>query len=310
MYSRLADRIDISDSLLTAERKGHLDSIRQSTRPNQLFMTQAANMNAPEFKAVYDWFARLTLIGTRSHFVWLHDFVADAGLSAEAQKILLELDTGINRIASEDVNIENLELPDTLMGKIREGFDKGALGIGLSVGKKGQRYQIYLKDGSMVARKLVFYHAGTDGYEGQLDFSEESEGTQRLFDVVPVFAKPSNMIYVIDELDGSLHTLLVRKLLEIFLSKRSAENSSQLIFTTHDVMLMDQEMFRRDELWLTERNSDGNSTLFSISDYKDVQQGKRVRKDKDIRRSYLFGRFGGIPRILLSSLFDKTGDAS
>ena len=67
-----------------------------------------------------------------------------------------------------------------------------------------------------------------------------------------------------------------------------------MIFSTHDVLLMDQHLLRRDEMWVTERDSEGAATLVSFSDYKDV------RKDKDIRRSYLQGRLGGIPRILLS----------
>lgn len=304
LFKRSGESIEIHESLLSAERKGHLDSIRQSTRPNQLFLTQAVNMNALEFKSVYEWFAGLILVDTRSHFAQIHDFVIDENLSAETQKVLYELDTGISRISSEEVKIEALGLPEALMDRMRDELDREMSETGISFGS----YRFHLKNGAIVASKLVFYHLGKDGYEGQLEYSEESEGTQRLLDVVPIFIKPANRIYIIDELDCSLHTLLVRKLLEIFLNGRSAENRSQLIFTTHDVMLMDQDMFRRDELWLTERDSGGNSTLMSISDYKDMQKGKRVRKDKDIRKSYLFGRFGGIPRIFLSSVFDDKGD--
>jgi len=68
-----------------------------------------------------------------------------------------------------------------------------------------------------------------------------------------------------------------------------------LLITTHDVLLMDQGLFRRDEMWVAERNRKGSSELLSFSDYKDV------RYDKDIRKSYLQGRLGGVPRILLSN---------
>ncbi len=81
----------------------------------------------------------------------------------------------------------------------------------------------------------------------------------------------------------------------LYLSKCSHNSRSQLLFTTHNVLLMDQDLLRRDEMWIAERNAEGVSSLLSFSEYKDV------RYDKDIRKSYLQGRLGGIPRILLQS---------
>ena len=98
---------------------------------------------------------------------------------------------------------------------------------------------------------------------------------------------------MIDEVDRSLHTLLVRRLLETYLAGCSRDTRSQLLFTTHDVLLMDQQLFRCDEIWITERDANGASSLLSLSEYEDAN------KDKDIRRSYLQGRFGGIPKLLL-----------
>ena len=90
---------------------------------------------------------------------------------------------------------------------------------------------------------------------------------------------------MIDEIDRSLHTLLTRELLNGYLeSCRFSDTRSQLLLTTHDVLLMDQKLFRRDEMWVTERDSQGCSSLFAFSDYKDM------RYDKDIRKSYLQGR--------------------
>jgi AAA15 family ATPase/GTPase len=90
-------------------------------------------------------------------------------------------------------------------------------------------------------------------------------------------------------------------LIEAYLGNCSTESRAQLLITTHDVLLMDQELFRRDEMWITERNSRGSSELVSFSDYKDV------RYDKDIRKSYLQGRLGGVPRILLSKTLREQG---
>lgn len=104
---------------------------------------------------------------------------------------------------------------------------------------------------------------------------------------------------MIDEVDRSLHTLLIRRLLEGYLTRCSHNSRSQLLFTTYNVLLMDQNLFRRDEMWIAERNAEGISSLLSFSEYKDV------RYDKDIRKSYLQGRLGGIPRILLQSHIEK-----
>ena len=128
---------------------------------------------------------------------------------------------------------------------------------------------------------------------------QESDGSQRVIDLLPTFlelsAAQSKKVYVIDEVDRSLHTLLIRRLLEDYLSKCSHNSRSQLLFTTHNVLLMDQDLLRRDEMWIAERNAEGISSLLSFSEYKDV------RYDKDIRKSYLQGRLGGVPRILLQS---------
>ena len=99
-------------------------------------------------------------------------------------------------------------------------------------------------------------------------------------------------VFVVDEIDRSLHTLLTRQLLELYLSSRSAGSRSQLLFTTHDMLLMDQQLLRRDEMWVTERDTTGISSLYSFGEFKEV------RSDKDLKRSYLQGRLGGIPDLL------------
>ena len=162
---------------------------------------------------------------------------------------------------------------------------------------KNERYIVTRKEGELRAKKLVTYHPKIDGTEIRFDIRQESDGSQRVIDLLPALldlsSPTSKKVYVIDEIDRSLHTLLTRRLLEAYLAKCSAETRTQLLLTTHDVLLMDQQILRRDEMWVTERDADGSSNLNSFSEYKDV------RYDKDIRKSYLQGRLGGIPRILI-----------
>jgi AAA15 family ATPase/GTPase len=98
-------------------------------------------------------------------------------------------------------------------------------------------------------------------------------------------------VYIIDELDRSLHHLLLRRLLKKFLNSCNADTREQIIFTTHDLLLMDQELMRRDEMFAVERDNLGASSITPINEYRGL------RSDKIILKSYLQGRLGGIPRL-------------
>ena len=154
---------------------------------------------------------------------------------------------------------------------------------------------VSIEDGELVARRLTTIHQGRDGQEIQFEMSQESDGSLRVIDLLPAFMDladaRTDRVYVIDEIDRSLHSLLVRQLLELFLESCSASTRSQLLFTTHDLLTMDQDLLRRDEMWVMERNLYGESALISFNEYKGI------RSDKDIRKSYLQGRLGGVPHF-------------
>ena len=131
----------------------------------------------------------------------------------------------------------------------------------------------------------------------------ESAGPICFIKLLPVFFElirsDSKKVFLIDEINSSLHTLLTRQLIEGYLEYCSSNTRSQLLFTSHDVLLMDQDIFRRDEMWITESNFDGISIIFSLSEYKDI------RSDKNIRKTYLEGRLGGIPNPLIASALGR-----
>ena len=148
-------------------------------------------------------------------------------------------------------------------------------------------------NGDIKAYKHMAVHNTRSG-EQAFDLETESAGTRRVIELIPVFQDlviEKDRVVVIDELDKSFHTQLTRALVELFLDEYSENNRSQLIFTTHDIMLMDQSILRRDEMDLVERNQYGESRIFSISDFDEVCC------DTDLRKKYLEGRFGGIPKV-------------
>ena len=179
---------------------------------------------------------------------------------------------------------------------IREDLREGESGSFL--GLPNDRYVVKRVDGDLIVEKLVTHHTNSSGEEVKFEIDQESDGTQRLIDLLPAFLDlaryKSSSVYIIDEIDRSLHTILLRRLLEYYLQKCNASSRSQMLFTTHDLLIMDQKLLRRDEMWVTERDYDGNTSLIAFSDYEGI------RYDNDIRKSYLQGRFGGIPQILLS----------
>ncbi len=131
------------------------------------------------------------------------------------------------------------------------------------------------------------------------EFSEESDGTRRLFDLLDILiSNEKNKIYVIDELERSLHPKLTYKFLELFF-EHLKDNNTQLIFTTHESTIMDQELLRRDEIWFVERNKDNGSHIYSLDRFKE-------RYDKKLSKAYLEGRYGAVP--VLKNFSDMVGD--
>jgi len=270
----------------------------KGTRNNQLFLTNSVSQKVDNFRPVHDWFAHtLELVAPDSRFEPFELFLDDAHpLYAAMNEMLPQLDTGIDHLGFETFPIENIPLSEPLKTKLQEEVKEG-MTVRLWTEPVNERFVVIRKNGELLARKLVTYHAKPDGTDAKFEVRQESDGSQRVIDLLPAFLalsdRASKKVYVIDEVDRSLHTLLTRSLIEMYLSNCSAESRTQLLLTTHDVLLMDQQLLRRDEMWVSERDAAGGSDLFSFSEYKDV------RYDKDIRKSYLQGRLGGIPRILL-----------
>ena len=123
---------------------------------------------------------------------------------------------------------------------------------------------------------------------------DESNGTQRFFGVIgPILrALDHGSALVVDELDCSMHPQLTRKLVEMFHSAEMNPKGAQLIFATHDTNLMTPSLFRRDQIWLTEKGKNGGTELFSLSD---IDSKNRPRKEEPFEKNYLAGRYGGIP---------------
>jgi AAA15 family ATPase/GTPase len=259
---------------------------------------------------VYNWFRdTVELVAPDSRFAPFERFLDDGHpLYAKMNTMLSQLDTGIAHLGGEAVPFVSIPFTEPIKAKIQEDVRDNAtirMVAGSSGNRDNQRIAITRIGGDFTAKKLVAYHEKKDGAEVKFDISQESDGSQRVIDLLPAILELSSpetkKVYIIDEIDRSLHTLLTRSLLKNYLSNCSTVTRSQLLFTTHDVLLMDQDLLRLDEMWVAERDDTGGSTLISFCEYKDANQ------DKDIRKSYLRGKLGGIPNIFLTDVLVNRG---
>ena len=125
-----------------------------------------------------------------------------------------------------------------------------------------------------------------------LDIEEESDGVRITFDLLAPLMQviSENKIFIIDELETHLHSALSKELLRFFY--QNTDSKSQLIFTTHNMELLDQNIIRRDQVWFTELKPEGRETeLYSLAEYNGV------RNDENLRRGYIEHRYGSWPNI-------------
>ena len=261
-----------------------MEAIEKYGRSTQLFLTTSIELNFEVFRDVYNWFKDQLVIISPNTKPPIPLILKNKKLNDDINDVLQQLDTGIVRLDSAETLItdENLKkLPKPLQRVLLAELQK-------TDGEMDENAKLTFTEMSAI-------HSRDDGSEVAFRMSDESDGTRRLIELLPAFldlgSTKSDKVYFIDELDRSLHTNLTRELLSAYLENCSKTTRSQLVFTTHDVQLMDQSLLRRDEIWIVDRENNGTSTLYSFSDFKEI------RKDKDIQKSYLIGRMGGIPRI-------------
>ena len=162
---------------------------------------------------------------------------------------------------------------------------------------------IELSDGRLILKKLHSIHTNIKNEGIKFDIEEESDGSIRLLELLYLMyfhLQMENKIILIDEIDRSIHPSLLKNLLKKIMEK--TDSKGQLIFTTHEANLLDLDIFRQDEIWFAEKNNEGASTFYSLSDFN-------PRADLDIRKGYLNGRFGAIPFLAnLENLNLNTAD--
>ena len=144
----------------------------------------------------------------------------------------------------------------------------------------------------------VYTKHSVDGYETELNLSDESSGTKKLFGLLPFIAASllTGTVLIIDELDAKIHPVLLRHIIMMFNDMSINRHKAQLIFTSHDLSTMNSEVFRRDEIWFVAKGNAQNSKLYSLVEFKN-EKGESVRKDAKFDKQYLEGKYGADPYL-------------
>ncbi|MGO9638097.1 MAG: AAA family ATPase, partial [Terracidiphilus sp.] len=170
----------------------------------------------------------------------------------------------------------------------REPVPSGGIVLG---GGPGVLLEHVPEQGTQNLVSVTMFHRDSKG-EGQveLDFADESHGTQTLFVTAGAWLNvfKNGEVLLFDEIETSLHPLLVRYLIRKFHSDQSNPNNAQLIFTTHSTSLLNLDLFRRDQIWFVEKDASGGSTLYPLTDFS-------PRQDEALERGYMRGRYGALP---------------
>ncbi len=295
LYERKSEKISFADQF---QDTPYLDFAFRGTRENQLFLTNAISQKVETFRPIYDWFEKKLLVITPKMGLGSDEFLdKDHPGYTKLSDMLNAFDTGVEDLDLQEVPLDRIRLPEYFKSMLFEKVGPSYPMIYWS--SEGELIRFSMEKETLTAKKTVTRHRNSQGELITFELGRESDGTRRILELLPLIAwiceAQSDGVLVIDELDRRLHTLVTRKFLDMFLGQCNHEHRAQLIFTTHDLQLIDQDLLRRDEMWVAERDHRGVSKLLSFSDYRGL------RYDKDLRKSYLQGRLGGIPRITLTN---------
>lgn len=265
-----------------------------ATRPNALFLSTAIQLNNTQLQPVFDWFdnvLRIIPIGDLSP-----GFTIRQCESHHSRQNIIDFlniaDFAISdlEITSEKINVE--QFLEDLPTKIRDELEG--------------RLNSNPEDLDIKQFDIKTVHKGINGDKFLLDIKEESSGTQKFF----AFAGPwldvlqKGYVLIVDELNDNLHPHMVKFLVQMFHNSAVNTKNAQLIFTTHETSILNQDVFRRDQIWFTEKDEYNATTLYPLSDFK-------PRKDvENLEKSYLQGRYGALPYFrAVANLWNKDNES-
>ena len=245
------------------------------------------------FSKVFNWLHCHLFIYSPSMPITDFRYYYNSDSLAIINRMIRTFDTGISNIRIEEINHSELKkmLPESIFNDVMDELrhraeNTGRQHVRVSMRSDSSFFNIEMNGGSEPKITTIRMKHGDSFFD--FGFEDESEGTRRIFDLIDILlADGEDVVFVMDELERSLHPKLTQRFLELF-GELHMDKRAQLIFTTHEASVMDQKLFRRDEIWFVERSNNNISTLYSLDRFKE-------RYDKVLSKAYLDGRYGAIP---------------
>jgi hypothetical protein len=268
--------------------RGEKDKLIEVTRADVLLLSTGAKFNNPQLRPVYEWFSRrLKIIGSPSSSAshvgsfTARECVRDPVVFQRVGALLRDADLGVLDLEIEEKTKDFPQVPNELPERIRKPFTELI-----------KAFEDGLPSATRTSWAVRLKHRTAQAEPVTMSWEDESDGTRRLFELAgPWFdALSSGLVIAVDELSASMHPLLARELIAMFHDSRTNQHGAQLIFSTHDTALLDENLVRRDQVWFLEKDNDGASSLYPLSDY-------RPRSGEALAKGYLAGRYGSIPII-------------
>lgn len=226
----------------------------------------------------------------------------------KVSEVLSSFDTGIVKLRKQRISSEELEkyVPLEILLTIKEIVRKNvphADDESFVLTMRNDDVFLGIEQKGAEEPRVTILKSVHDDSCLDFDFSEESDGTRRLFDFMDLlFTKSKDKVFIVDELNRSFHPMLTQQLVKLF-NRVHANDDCQLVFTTHENDIMSYEFFRRDEIWFVERGAEGFSRLYPLDDFA----GPEARSDTRLGKRYLEGRYGGVPVLSTSRALAALG---
>lgn len=248
---------------------------------NKLFLSTESLWEYENAKIPFEWLSKKLQVFIEHDN--LEIYTAGAIAENEVMRELVKKYIRVADLGIEDINVEIKKKEEILSLEV---FNT------LPDDKKNDIIKT-IGDRNFLDIKIIHSEINENGesFNVEFDLNEESEGTQKFFGILGpwIEALINGKTLIVDELDIRLHTLLVKALVQMFLNPEINKNNAQLIFSTHDTNLLDQDIFRRDQVWFAEKKKDKSTDLYSLYDFGGV------RKNNSIEKGYLQGKYGAIP---------------
>ena len=268
VFYRNRDELDLSGLPVKSQ-----EIIRMTLEHETLIVSLGAKLKISKLKCIRDWFydTNFTNFGNPIENVFLSSLIPD-GFADD-----------------KDVQKKVVDYFAT--------FDDSIVGFNIEVIKSNDEDSRHIKIDAL--HEVI----GSDEF-ASIPLEEESDGTLKMFALYPALQDTleSGGVLFVDELNARLHPLLVRGFLITFLNPETNPNHAQLVFTTHDSWQLSNNLLRRDEIWFTEKEHSGVSTLYSLADFVD-EDGAKIRKDESYEKNYLLGKYGAIPTLKYFDMF-------